>query len=370
MSLPGLYIHVPFCRSKCPYCGFYSITSQSLIPRWLDALKREILLYKDQFSKFDSLYLGGGTPSILEIQQIDEIIRVVTEHFKFADDTETTIEANPGDITKEKARGLKYLGFNRINLGIQSFDNNELNFLGRRHKAGTAERALEILKSSGLNNIGIDLIYGYDGQSLACWMRSLKKALSFDPMHISCYQLTFEKKTVFWNRKEKGEILPLDQDEESEFFLTTSNFLVNNGYIHYEISNFAKKEEVYSHHNCKYWNHTPYLGLGPSAHSFKDYMRWWNFSSIKRYCRNLKVREYPVKEKEVLTDEQFLLEALSLGLRTSRGFDIKLLQGIPDKDEVINSLEESGYIIVSDDHVVPTKKGFLVADHLPLVFIQ
>ncbi len=369
MTNPGLYIHIPFCGSKCPYCGFYSIASTSLVSRWLHALKKEVFHYAGLFENFDSLYFGGGTPTILSLRDIEEILDCLEAHFPFAGDTEISIEANPGDMTREKIAGLRSLGFNRINLGVQSFDDGDLVFLGRKHRMKDAEKALENLRLSGFDNIGIDLIYGMECQSMAGWMETLDRAVYHGPEHLSCYQLTFEEGTSFKAKKKKGEIKPIDEEREASLFLATSQFLEENGYIHYEISNFAREEAFFSRHNRKYWHHVPYLGLGPSAHSFQDSKRWWNLRSIRRYCEALERGEAPVDGIENLTDEQKRMESVALGLRTLQGIDIKETGLDPENSDVISDLKASGYIHVDKGRIFPTRKGFLIADHLPLYFL-
>jgi len=368
MQSPGLYIHIPFCKTKCPYCGFYSLVAPSLIPRWLDAFEKEVLHYKDRFACFDTLYLGGGTPTVLEIRDLETMMKQLFSHFRFDRDTEITIEANPAGLTREKTDGIKALGFNRVNLGVQSFADRELLFLGRNHTAEDAVSALENLRVSGFTNVGMDLIYGFEGQTLKEWVSTLKQALAFGPEHLSCYQLTFEKKTLFWKIRERGELRPVSEEKEKDFFLRTSKFLEDNGYIHYEISNFAREPSCYSRHNRKYWDHTPYLGLGPSAHSFQGSTRWWNFRSIKKYCEALEGRKAPVEESEELTKEQMRLESIALGLRTRQGFRLGKTAHDPALQDTLASLQDSGFLRVSNGTAVPTRKGFLVADRLPLCF--
>ena len=370
MPNPGLYIHVPFCRSKCYYCDFYSIASTSLISRYLEALKKEVVLYQGRFEPFDSLYLGGGTPTLLDLREIEEILNCLYEHLGFSEDTEKTIEANPCDMTGEKIAGLRAIGFNRINLGVQSFDDRDLLFLGRRHRVKDAEKALTGLRSAGFDNIGMDLIYGLRDQSIRGWMETLRKAVAYKPEHLSCYQLSIEKGTVFWRMREKGLIKPSDEEEERSFFIATSEFLEDKGYIHYEISNFARESAYYSRHNCKYWQHVPYLGLGPSAHSFNGPMRWWNYRSIRRYCETLEQGKIPVEGQEDLTDEQRTIEAVFLGLRTLQGIDLSELGYDPELGEKISMLMNSGHIRVDNNRVMPTREGFLVADRLPLCFLR
>ncbi|MBN1848666.1 MAG: radical SAM family heme chaperone HemW [Deltaproteobacteria bacterium] len=366
ISPPGLYIHVPFCRSKCPYCGFYSVASTKLVPGWLHAFKKEVSLYKHRFDSFDSLYIGGGTPSLLDLGDLEDIMKCLFVHFHFQSNVEITLEANPGDMTDEKIRGLKSMGFNRVNLGVQSFDDPSLYYLGRRHNTHDAERALYLLRSYGFHNIGMDLIYGFETQTMDIWKETIRHALQFNPEHISCYQLTIEDKTPFQRMKDQGRLKPLDEEEECSFFLTGSDYLKENGYIQYEISNFAREEIFYSRHNCKYWDHTPYLGLGPAAHSFQGSRRWWNVRSIRQYCEALEKGEPPLGGFEDLTDEQIRLEDLFLGLRTQKGIRISGYQDNPDINKALSQLHELGYIELNQNRITSTQKGFLVADRLPL----
>ena len=365
---PGLYVHIPFCKTKCPYCAFYSVESLSLIPRWLDAFEKEVVHSQHGFGSFDTLYLGGGTPSVLTMRDLERVIQGLSCHFTFAADTEITIEGNPGDLTKDKAHGLRSLGFNRVNLGVQSFNDGELAFLGRRHTAGEAERALRHLRCAGFENIGVDLMYGLPEQSPETWVNTLTRTLTFQPEHISCYQLTFERGTAFWKKKEQGIFRALSQEREREFFLMSSSFLEDAGYIHYEISNFAREPAFASRHNRKYWFHIPYLGLGPSAHSFCESTRWWNLRSVKKYCEVLERGDLPVAGRERLTEEQIRLEAVSLGLRTSQGVELTHITGNSEAEHAIRTLQDAGLIRVTNGRLIATREGFLVADRLPLCF--
>jgi oxygen-independent coproporphyrinogen III oxidase len=364
---PGLYIHIPFCRSKCPYCDFYSHTDLSLIPLWLNALEKEIGYYQNQFPLFDTLYLGGGSPSVLTEEDLGFLFKILFGNFHFEPGSEITIEANPNDLTPNKLKRLKRLGVNRISLGVQSFDDQELSFLGRPHTAQDAETVLGWIRKSGFTNLGIDLIYGLPGQSMAQWQASLEKALTFQPEHLSCYQLTIAKGTLFWVRKEKGEFQPIDEAAEEGFFLATANFLQEHGYIHYEVSNFAWEEQYFSRHNQKYWQRHPYLGLGPAAHSFLGNRRWWNVRSVKLYCRALEEGKLPIEDQEELTPEQVQLEKISLGLRTKAGLDLENLNGI--NLEKVQGLVESGLVLMCANRLVPAVRGFLVADRLPLLIM-
>jgi len=363
---PGLYIHAPFCRSKCPYCGFYSVPSASPMPIWSKGVQKEILLYKGSFGQFDSLYLGGGTPTFLDNTILAQVVDQVFTHFDFAPDTEFTVEANPCDLSEDKARLLRDLGCNRVNVGVQSFDDAALSFLGRRHTGQEAAEALTCLRSVGFDNVGIDLIYSLPGQSLKAWMDTLNCALSFQPEHLSCYELTLEKGTVFDRRKEQGEIRPISEDQGRSLFLAAARILGQAGYVHYEISNYARTQARCSRHNRKYWEHVPYLGLGPSAHSFDGKDRWWNVRSIKRYGALLDGGLPPVEGRETLTEEQMRLESLALGFRTRKGVRLEDILLEPHSGPALSRAEASRLVTVIDGRVIPTEEGFLVADHLPV----
>ena len=366
--LPGLYVHVPFCRSKCPYCGFYSIPSSAPIDAWIDGLKREILYHKNQFTQFDTLYLGGGTPSFLSTKVLESLLAYLLGHFHLTPDAEITLEANPGDINPNKAKALKMMGVNRINLGVQSFNDHILKFLGRRHSGKDAEDAIGHLRSAGFENIGLDLIYGLNAQSMKVWINTLHRAMAFQPEHLSCYQLTLEKKTTFDRRSQEGNVITLPEKTAAAHFLGTSAFLENKGYQHYEVSNFARNDSSRARHNRKYWQHVPYLGLGPSAHSFDGRRRWWNVRSIRKYGAAFKNARLPIEESEILTKEQLHLESLALGLRTRRGVDLESLTRIPTGKKNLLMLREKGLLKIDNGRARPTRRGYLLADALPLYF--
>jgi oxygen-independent coproporphyrinogen-3 oxidase len=369
-ELPGLYVHIPFCRTKCPYCGFYSITSLSMIELWLQALEKEVGRHKDGFGPFETLYVGGGTPSVLESRDLGRIIDTVSRHLDLSQCIERTVECNPGDVTLEKAQSLKAMGFNRVSLGVQSFDDGELTFLGRRHTAEEAVKAFKALRAAGFEDVGLDLIYGLPGQREQAWAKNLRKAVQLEPEHLSCYQLTMEKGTVFSEMVQDGRlILPVQsrlQRQMAGLFLMTSRLLGAEGYIHYEVSNFARGKARFSRHNLKYWRHIPYLGLGPSAHSFRSTTRWWNVRSVDRYLSLLQTGQSPVEGTEELTPEQLTLESIALGLRTREGCAESAIPSAPRVQESLSMLMQSGLLFRRGHHIVPTRKGYLVADSLPL----
>jgi oxygen-independent coproporphyrinogen-3 oxidase len=365
---PGLYLHIPFCLQKCAYCDFYSITDLSLVHEWILALEREITLYKDQWDAFDTLYIGGGTPSLLSETEIIRLFELLQKHFYFIEDTEITFETNPDDLSREKLILLKDLGITRISLGVQSFSDRELDFLGRRHTARQAGSALSWIRELGYRNLSIDLMYGLPDQEMSSWISTMKRALNFNPEHLSCYQITIHDGTKMGQLRAEGKLKALNEETERTFFFTTSEFLQQKGYIHYEISNFALTESNLSQHNCKYWQHIPYLGLGPGAHSFTGQERWWNIKSVKTYCQKLNNGLPPIEDKERLTEKQKKLEYLFLGLRTKAGIDLSLLENQEKTNRIIQELVNSNLMRVENCRLIPTLKGFAVADSLPLLF--
>jgi putative oxygen-independent coproporphyrinogen III oxidase len=369
-AAPGLYVHVPFCQSKCPYCDFYSITDASVVPVYLAALDLEASLYPDPFPVFDSLYLGGGTPSLLTGAQLSDLMEILHRHFTFAPDPEFTLEANPDDVTADKLRSWRDLGVNRLSLGVQSLNDRELHFLGRRHTARQAWRALELARAAGFDNLGVDLIYGLPGQPQETWSSTLKQVLQFAPEHLSCYQLTLAADTPLGRRAARGEVTPVGEEAERAFFLLTSRFLVDQGYLHYEVSNFAREEQYCCRHNRKYWRHEPYLGLGPGAHSFDGSRRWWNFSSVEQYSSSLAAGLAPVAGAETLTPAQRRLEALYLGFRTREGVSLDLLGPQPRWRTVLAELCRAGLVRLAAGRLVTTPQGMVVADRLPLCFVE
>ncbi len=363
MNIPaGLYVHVPFCRAKCPYCGFFSVPSSAMIPRWTAAIKKEMLLYKHAFKGFDTIYFGGGTPTLLDAASLADTMDHIRAHFDIAVDAEITIEANPCDLTPDKSKGLKAMGFNRISLGVQSFDDNVLAFLGRAHTAHQAEAAIRRLRSAGFENISLDLIFGFHEQPVSPWIKTVERAVSFEPEHLSCYQLSFEKNTVFKQRLDAGRIRQISDRDAHAFFMATSRFLQKAGYHHYEVSSFARKMALTSRHNQKYWHHKPYLGLGPSAHSFSRNKRWWNVRSVRGYCDALERAEPPVAGMEDLSEEELRFESIFLGLRTMAGFDRDHVAA--ETKPALYRFSNSGLLTLHRDRVVPTRKGLAVADYL------
>ena len=307
---PGLYVHVPFCSAKCGYCDFYSLAAPRLMPGWLEAIRREISAYRLEYNCFETLYVGGGTPSHLPEDHLAELFGALGA-WPLAGPAEVTLEVNPEDVTPGKIKRVLDLGVNRISLGIQSLDDRALRVLSRRHSVSDAIRAARTIRSAGCRNLGLDLIYGLPGQDLADWLSILERALELAPDHLSCYQLTLEPGTRYQKMADQGCLRLPDEETARAMFLATSSLLEDRGFEHYEVSNFARSREKRSRHNQKYWRHVPYLGLGPSAHSYQKNVRWWNVRSIRGYSRALAAGHRPVAESETLSDDQIRLEAVS-----------------------------------------------------------
>lgn len=372
-KIAGLYIHVPFCLSKCGYCSFYSVESINLIPAYLVSLRKEISFYRKDFRSFGTIYIGGGTPSLLTTKQLTGIFSAVHKTYKIDTNAEITLEANPGDISLEYLKMLRSIGINRLNIGIQSFSDKLLKLLGRRHSAREAIAAIDKARQAGFDNLGIDLIYGVHGPGIKSWKNTLKKAVSFAPEHISCYQLSLDEKTPLYKKySSDGWQLP-DEDTGHKLFITTAEELENAGYIHYEVSNFARSETLRSEHNMKYWRHVPYLGVGPAAHSFLGKKRWWNKPSIGNYLKEIALDKMPVENSEELTLEQLQLEALFLGLRTQAGIDLRLYKQkygidlLAEKKQIIENLLGNKLVKVENGFLHPTRSGLAVADSLALI---
>jgi len=377
-SRPGLYIHVPFCLTKCPYCHFYSRSpfGRGDGERWLIALSLEAALYRDLFPPFDTVYIGGGTPSVLTAEEMWRLAAVIRRNFPIDPLSEWTVEVNPGDATAGLLAVYRDLGINRVNTGIQSFDDGILSSLGRRHDARQAAEAIEALRRAGFDNIGLDLLYGIPGQTVEGWLETLSTALRYEPEHLSCYELTVEQGTPFAALREKGGLPPLPEDLSLRFFMETSRRLTDAGYLHYEVSNFARDASLRSRHNRKYWDHTPYLGLGPSAHSFLDGRRWWNREDLESWENALQGGQRPIGGEEVLTGGQRCLESLFLGFRTLKGIsldgfreeygiDLLALQG-----DLAEKSAAEGLLVLEGGVLKPTVRGMAVADGLARLFSE
>ena len=302
--MAGVYIHIPFCNSKCAYCGFYSLPSLKLKDRFLEALKVEIVARKEYLQRgphcgldpqspalkgnhdmptINTIYFGGGTPSLLSIKEISELLHLINTHYSVIPNAEITLEANPDTLSLEYLEGLRQLGVNRLSIGIQSFFDNDLKYLSRRHDSQHARQCIDWAKQAGFSNISIDLIYGLPTSNAEQWTRNLDLFFALDLPHLSAYALTLEPNAILTKQIELGKVPPINEEDALRDYEILCQRAAENGYLHYEISNFCHRG-MHSKHNASYWFGTPYIGFGPSAHSFDGDSRQWNVSSVEQYC--------------------------------------------------------------------------------------
>ncbi|HNO71581.1 MAG TPA: radical SAM family heme chaperone HemW, partial [Bacteroidia bacterium] len=324
--MAGIYIHIPFCRQACHYCDFHFSVSLSSMKELVEAIKKEIVLRKNylQGEDVETVYLGGGTPSILPHAALMDIFSELAKYFTISKDAEITLEANPDDLSFKKIQELVSTPVNRLSVGIQSFFDIDLKFLNRIHTAADAERCVHQLQEMGFTNITIDLIYGIQTLSNEQWGKNIDKAFQLKVNHISSYSLTVEPKTVFASMIQKKSIPNVDDVKSAEQFEMLMDSMLANGFLHYEISNFCK-EGFYSKHNSSYWLGKSYLGLGPSAHSYNGVVRQWNVKSNSKYISSLKENIIPM-ENEILTEHQKYNEYILTSLRTMWGVDEKKIE--------------------------------------------
>ena len=324
--MSGIYIHVPFCKSKCIYCDFYSIAVHSLIEDYCNALKKEIASRKNQLSDkhIQTIYFGGGTPSMLEIKSIETILAEIYLNYNISETAEITFEANPENLSSEYLSALKALGINRLSIGIQSFDDSTLKYLKRRHTAKEAIESVLTAQKCGIDNISIDLIYGISGIDNEIWKKQLDTAFSLPISHLSCYCLGIEDNTLLHRYTTEGRYIPSDDESCLQQFITFDCKVRENGFEHYEISN-ASKPNMRSRHNSSYWNRTEYLGFGPGAHSYYNGIRTWNISNVKEYI--IKTSEGNLcNTTENLSETDIFEETIMLGLRTANGINIQEIE--------------------------------------------
>ena len=340
-----VYIHVPFCKSRCLYCDFFSTTALDKREQYVQAVIREA--QERVKGNVSTIYFGGGTPSMLSVEQLTQILNAIG-----AQAQEITLEANPGDLTKEKLRALRAAGFNRLSIGIQSFRDKELQLIGRRHSADEARAAVKMAQAAGFDNISIDLMYALPGQTTTDWQYNIDEALKLNVQHISCYCLTYEPHTALTRLIENGTLSPADEDTENEMYDLLCNRLKDSGFKHYEVSNFAR-HRYYSRHNSGYWNNTPYIGLGAGAHSYDGQKRRWNISDLDRYIACCAF------EEETLTAEQIEMERIMLGLRTCTGIeydDVLLRKAQPFLDK--------GQLSIKNNRLVATQSGLHILNRI------
>ena len=370
--MAGIYIHIPFCKTRCKYCDFFSTTHLEKRSQYVEALlaemKDRVAIAHSEASNspqgvqypISTIYIGGGTPSTLEVEQLrrlgEEVMRLAGDEAK-GERREITLEANPGDITLEKATAWRAIGINRLSMGIQSFDDDLLRLIGRRHTAEQAREAVAIAQAAGFDNISIDLMYALPSQTMELWQQDVAEALQLRVQHISTYGLIYEEGTVLTSLLERGHIIPVDEDTEMQMYDYLVAQLAANGFEHYEVSNFALPNRR-SKHNSNYWNNTPYIGLGAGAHSYDGTTRSWNISDIDAYIEQAMAHNLQ-PEQEILTEEQRHTERVMLGLRTNQGIsssEIDLSKAMP--------YIEQGLLMQKGERIMATTKGYHILNRI------
>jgi oxygen-independent coproporphyrinogen III oxidase len=372
--MPGVYIHIPYCRQACNYCNFHFSVSHKNRAEYISALVKEIELTKDFFHSsdanskinLDTLYIGGGTPSVLSYKELIDVFKSLSLFYSLDDNAEITIEANPDDLTISKLKEFKSLGINRLSIGIQSFFDEDLKYMNRAHNSIQAEQSILNAKKVGFENITIDLIYGTPTLSEENWIKNLNKAGEFNIPHISAYALTVEKKTPLDLFIRKGKLMAVSDENSARQFEIMVEWMEKTGYQHYEISNFGKPG-FFSRHNISYWTGTPYLGLGAAAHSYTKETRFWNIANTTKYIASINNNTLP-REIENLSKSQQINEYIMTSLRTMWGCDLEKLEvdfGMNCKNAIIKSSEKyirNQLLIIDNNHLIITKKGKFLAD--------
>lgn len=366
--MSGIYVHIPYCRQKCSYCNFFSVVSRKSAPEMIKAIGKEISIRINSAEKIpaDTIYLGGGTPSLLQVELLDELFTEIYTHFDINSEGEITIEANPDDITPSNLESWKRLGINRLSIGIQSFRDVDLKYLNRAHSAQKALECIVMAREYGFRDLTIDLIYGIPTLEDKHWIENLDIFAGLKLPHLSAYALTVEPRTPLFQQIETGKVKPVDEKQSSDQFRILMDFMQQHGYLHYEISNFCLSGH-YARHNISYWNGTEYYGFGPSAHSFDGNTRQWNVSSISQYLESINQGVVP-GEKEVLTTSNRYNEYIMTGLRTMWGCNLIEIQDKFGSDFASYFIIQAdkwirqGLLQERDNIYILTDKGKLLAD--------
>ena len=390
MAAPGLYLHIPFCSAVCPYCDFSVLKAG--VParkRFVEHFVAEVALAAPEWRDprpFDTVYFGGGTPSLLPAEDLERVLVACRAHLSIATPW-IFLEANPEDVTPDACAAWRSLGVRTVSLGVQSFSDEALRFLGRRHRAEQARAAVETAQAAGFDTVSVDLIFGLPGQTAEAWRRELARAVALGPGHLSCYQLTIHSRTRFGVAAKRGQLSEMPEGEQAVLFDLTHRFLADAGYSAYEVSNFARSQDHESRHNRKYWDHTPYLGLGPSAHSLATAgasgppaaRRWWNELRTPRWESRVAAGERPVEAEESLGPKALATEAVMLGLRTMAGIDLDGFTArygadlLAANDALVARLVAEGHLVVHAGpdgwrRLAPTASGLAVADGMAIAF--
>lgn len=366
--MSGIYIHIPFCRQRCHYCDFYSTTQLKRKPELVKALKQELISRKlwMENETINTIYFGGGTPSLLTNDEIRKITDCIYENFKISESPEITLEANPDDLSKKQIEGIKSTSINRLSIGIQSFHNSELKTMYRRHNAEQVFSSVKNSQNAGFNNISVDLIYGLPESTLTSWEYNLEQVSKLNIQHLSAYHLTYEPNTVFNVMLNKGDLIPVKEQESLDQFKALISWAEQNNFIHYEISNFGKKE-FFSQHNTSYWMQQKYLGIGPSAHSYNIDSRSWNVSNLSSYINKI-TQNIEAFEIENLSDTDKHNEYLITSLRTSWGinlaeFELQFGQNLKnDLEKKASIFIQKGDLYEKKGHIILSDKGVFICD--------
>lgn len=367
----ALYIHIPFCDHKCIYCDFYSIITSDNISVFLSSLKKEIEYFSKFYSKdriFTSIFFGGGTPSLMQPEYLQEIITHIKNNFIVDDNAEITMETNPGTVDKKKLKNFRETGINRISIGIQSFDEDELKFLTRIHDKQTAIQTVYNSAEVGFDNISIDLIFNLPNQTKERWIDNLKTAITLPIKHISTYSLILERGTILNKLVLDGKVKMQDDDYDADLYETAIDLLSSKGFYQYEVSNFTKPGFECLHNNA-YWRYRDYLSFGTSSHSFVDGKRWWNYSSLKKYISEVALNGHAVMNSEIISNEQMHDEYIMLALRSS-GLDLidykKRFDDnwIKKNNNYFELMKNEKLLMIEDDCIKLTPKGYAVCDEI------
>ena len=365
--MAGIYIHIPFCKSRCIYCGFYSTTLLDLRKKYINAVCREMELRKNYIREpFSTIYLGGGTPSLLDEAELIKLFLYINNVYDVDRNAEITMECNPDDITPEFTNMLSRLPINRVSMGAQTFADSRLRLLHRRHNSNEVKHAVKLLREAGIKNISIDLMFGFPDESLSQWKEDISAALALNVEHISAYSLMYEENTPLWKMLDTGKVKEIDEELSLTMFKELVCQLTDAGYEHYEISNFARPG-YRSRHNSSYWHQVPYIGLGAAAHSFDLNSRQWNVADLKLYIEEINNGIIPMEREELDNDTTFN-DIITTALRTSDGIDLNALEtslGKRYRNTLISAAckhIEQGLLEIRHDRLRLTAEGIFISD--------
>ena len=366
--MAGIYIHIPFCKTRCVYCGFYSTTLLQWRQRYVDAVCREMEMrdfhpsLSEEGVRWDTVYLGGGTPSQLTVAQLHQLFDTIHNIYKVEADAEVTMECNPDDVTPDFAEALSRLPVNRVSMGAQTFNDERLHLLHRRHTAGQIPVAVRRLRDAGIRNISIDLMFGFPHETIDDWHDDIEQALALDVEHLSAYSLMYEEGTPLFQLLEQGRISEVDEELSRQMYYDLIDRLTAAGYEHYEISNFAR-QGYRSRHNSSYWNQTPYLGLGAAAHSYDGRCRRWNVDDIERYMAGME-NDHPAFEQEIIDDNTRYNDIVMTALRTCEGLNLGLLTAAQQSYclQQAQRYLTDGLLVHEKSHLRLSRRGLYVSD--------